>query len=464
MFKALILNLLIKKRKQLDVSGFTLIELLVSIIVTSIIVGTLLGFLTNILERDRTEQAKVETQEEIQAALNFIANDISTAVYIYDADGLYRRGADDVALVTQLPHLQPNTSRCNPTTNKCTPVLAFWKVASYAATSDEDDEVKGGNSPSKNRAVRCLEEVAQNAKACKGGNKYYYSLVVYYLLQDGDADWSSTSRIVRWELNDGIQWVCRDLAGIADGTRCPINQTATTASQLFIETVGIDAGTSYAVKPDSGFRRFTISGIGNLSQQFNNWRQKVDNSGNPIPYTFDPTSFTVLTDFIDDTPYSVTQDDGIVGNSPAGKRIDINIRPNTTFSSADTPPVLSYRNADCDNPDIGVGVGLPFADLGTPVQTALNEYSQRIPPTFDSSVTVPVTLSSSTKPNPIGLSSFYACVNANKVSARVYIRGNSLARLKDDIKLRPVADTVVSSSLPTSSVRVFGRGVLQPAP
>lgn len=450
MFKALILNLLRKKREQLNISGFTLLELLVSIIIVSTIVGTLLGFLNNILERDRTEQAKVETQEEIQAALNYITNDMTTAVYIYDADGLYRRGTDDIALVTQLPHLQPNGSVCNPSSKKCTPVLAFWKVANY----DRDNLVAGGNSPSRNRAVRCLEETAQQATTCTGGNKYYYSLVVYYLLQDGDKDWSGASRIVRWELKDGIQWVCRDSAGIADGARCPINTTATTASQLFIETVGSDAGTRYAVKPDSGFQRFTLSGVGNLSQQFNSWRKKVDGSGVPIPYTFDSTTFTVLADFIDDTLYSVTQDDGIVGNSPDGRRIDINIQPNTETG---TPP--TYRNATCDNPDIGVGVGLPVSGLSDPART---EFSQRIPPSFDTSVFIPVTLSTTTQPNPIGLTSFYACVNANKISARVYIRGNSLARLRDNIKTRPIGDSTITSFLPTSSVRVFGRGVLQP--
>jgi len=212
--------------------------------------------------------------------------------------------------------------------------------------------------------------------------------------------------------------------------------------------------TTYAVRPDPGFQRFTLSGVGSLSQQFNSWRKTAtayDFSGNP---------FQELVDFIDDTPWDSTQDDGINGNTPADRRIDINIlpQPNITFSS---PPVLSDRNVSCDNPDIGVGVGLPLADLGTSAQT---EFSQRIPPTFDSLVSVPVntTAPNYAQPNPIGLSSFYACVNASRISARVFIRGNALARLKDNIASRPVTDAVFESFLPTSSIRVFGRGVVIP--
>ncbi len=458
MVKALLERLfLIKSQKSSNTSGFTLIELLVSIIIASIIVSTLFGFLINILERDRTEQAKSEAQEEAQAALNFIADDMTEAVYIYDADGLYQTGATGAnggnTVASQLPHLIPNGSKCNPTTNDCTPVLAFWKVFKY----DRNEEVKGGQSSTENRFVRCLDEASQNDLNCIGGNKYTYSLVVYYLLKDTNPNWSSASRIVRWELKDGIRWGCRDnttVAALSNPGSCPIDTTATPAGQLATVRVSdqsittraacIAGGfvcTDYSILPDNGFQRFDLSGAGTLSDRMKRWRKSSQD------YNFNSNPLTELIDFVDDTPYDPTQDDGIIGNSPADARVDINIIKNTTGSlSATATPLVPSTNLSCDNPDTGVGVGLSVAGLGTPTQTI---FSQRVPPDFGNAAV-----------NPIGLSSFYACVNASRISARVYLRTNAKARLVDTQSFRQVSDAVFESFLPTTNVRVFGRGVL----
>jgi len=434
MLKALIQRLYSVRRRQTSISGFTLIELLVSIIIATILVGTLLGFLVNILERDRNEQAKVEAQEEVQSALNFIANDLTEAVYIYDSDGLYQNGTDLTSVVSQLPHRQVNSSICNPSTNRCTPVLVFWKRFRY----DRDDLVKGGSSPTKNRAVRCLDETAQQAVSCIGGDRYIFSLVVYYLVkgQTSDSTWSSASRIVRWELKDGIVWNC-----LIPGT-CP-----TAANQRVVST-GTDGGvlgTVYAVLPDLGFSRFDLSGAGTLSDRMNRWRKST------TAYNFAINGFDELVDFVDDTPYDATQDDGTIGNSPAGARVDINIIGNTLGNFVVTPPIPS-TNLSCDNPDIGVGVGLTLAQLGTAAQTT---FAQRIPPDFSSTTTI-----NGVNVNPIGLSSFYTCVNAARISARVYIRTNALARLVDGASSRQVSDSVFEGFLPTVNLRVFGRGSL----
>jgi prepilin-type N-terminal cleavage/methylation domain-containing protein len=463
MVKALLERLSsIRGRKSDSVSGFTLIELLVSIIIASIIVGTLFGFLINILERDRTEQAKAEAQEEAQAALNFIADDMTEAVYIYDADGLYQTGAVGAdggnTVASQLPHSRLNSSRCNSTSNNCTPVLAFWKILKY----DQGELVKGGSSPSPNRLVRCLDEAAQTddppLPPCIGGNKYTYSLVVYYLVKNNSisdplSTWSSSSRIVRWELKDGIRWGCRDnstVVALNDTDSCPIDadqlavvrdsdQSITTRA---ICTAGVPC-TEYSVLPDPGFRRFDLAGSGTLSDRMKRWRKSN------LPYVLNAggSPFTELIDFVDDTPYDSTQDDGSIGNSPADARVDINIIKNTTGSlTATAVPLVPSSNRSCDDPDTGVGVGLPAPQLGTAAQT---DFAQRIPPDFGVAAV-----------NPIGLSSFYACVNANRISARVFIRTNAKARLIDTPSLRKVSDGVFESFLPTASVRVFGRGVL----
>lgn len=431
MLKALIQRFLIIRQKRTNVSGFTLIELLVSIIIASIIVGTLLGFLVNILERDRTEQAKSESQEEIQSALNYIADDMTEAVYIYDSDGLYQFGTDSVNVFSQLPHNFNTGSGCNAT--NCTPVLVFWKVYRY----DRLDKVSGGDRSSvNNREVRCLDEPTNTGATCTGGNKYTYSLVAYYLLKNSNTNWSSASRIVRWEIKDGIKWSCQDTSTLAqtDGTKCPI------APDQKIR-VPATTGTDYAVQPDPGFRRFDLSGTGTLAQRMNRWRADTAN------YNLAINTFDELVDYVDDTPYSATQDDGTSGNSPTGARVDIDIIKNTLGSlSVTANPLIPSSNIACDDPNRGVGSGLTAAELASATRSV---FAQRIPPDF-----------AYTTANPNGLSSFYACVNASKVSAKVFIRSNALVRLKDNIANRPVTDSNFDSFLPTANVRVFGRGIL----
>jgi hypothetical protein len=81
-----------------------------------------------------------------------------------------------------------------------------------------------------------------------------------------------------------------------------------------------------------------------------------------------------------------------------------------------------------------VGVG------GASVQAA-----QRIPSTFTVG----------------GLSSFYACVNSTNTVARVYLRGNALARLRPNQTQSQRAITDQNNTfLSTSSVRAYGRGKL----
>jgi type II secretory pathway component PulJ len=78
---------MIKHSRQQPPTGFTLIELLVAMVLAILVVMPLLGFIINILDNDRREQAR-QHQQEIQAAVDYIAQDLEQAVYIYDADGL----------------------------------------------------------------------------------------------------------------------------------------------------------------------------------------------------------------------------------------------------------------------------------------------------------------------------------------------------------------------------------------
>lgn len=385
-------------RMTARVKGFTLIELLISMLIASVIISTLLAFTVNIMETDRKEQAKVESQSDVQAALNYIADDMQETVYIYNADSLNANSPNGIQ--DQLPAFA--NSR---------PILVFWKRKYYAPTDTVN--VGGGN-----KAVGCLEYGTTttngtcNPNAPIGSGKYAYSLVAYYLIYDNatgaNATWSNAARLGRWELNDGIRASCQ----LSDFNTCAeprpydqINVTPPTA-------IPFSSMVNYWSVPDAGFAPFASTG-GTVDKLMNQWTKA------PADYATTPT---VLIDFLDDSPYSADQDDGTLGNTPAGNPVvDIPIRANV----AGVPVGSPSTNADCMSSDVGTGG--PSA-------------SQRIPNSF------------------AGMpSSFYVCVNSAQNVARIYLRANTLARLRPNQAetQRRVFD---STYLSTGNIRAFGRG------
>jgi type II secretory pathway pseudopilin PulG len=385
--------------------GFTLLELLVAMLIATLIVGTLLTVLTNILETNRKEEAKVQSQEELQAAVDYIADDLQEAIFIYDADSLAR-------LTNNFSTTECNTATAPPATPTCSqlpagadkiPILVFWKRNFYKS---EDlipaANVAGGVA----KEVRCLPDaVNATGTACIGGDRFVYSLVAYYLIKNTNASYSNTSRIGRWEFKDGISSTCTNT--VTPGTCAPA-----------VATVN---GVNYWVSPDPGFRPFDLSLAGTLSNKMSSW-YRTSNTQNEI---------LTLVDYVDDTPYTATQDDATIGNSP----VETGIIANTPATPV-LPIAAPSTNADCDDGARGVG----NSTLG-------GIFTQRIPSSF----------SVGTGNNPRELSSFYVCVNTNQNIARVWIRGNAYARILTARTLRSPSN---SDLFPTASVRAFGRGSL----
>ena len=90
-----LLRLLLKSQHQRNRSGpaqtekgMTLVELLVGAIMAFLIITPMLGFVVDMLNTDRREQVKSNTEQDLQAAVDFIAQDLSQAIYIYDNDGV----------------------------------------------------------------------------------------------------------------------------------------------------------------------------------------------------------------------------------------------------------------------------------------------------------------------------------------------------------------------------------------
>ncbi len=141
-----------KASKSLDKSGgFTLVELLVALAMSSVIITLLLQFMISVITTDSDEEIKINSEQEIQIALDYISRDLQEAIYIYDAAGIDK-------IKPQLRY---------PNDDKKTPILVFWKR-----------EILDKNSAGEDNS----------------------SLVVYYLDNSSSTIWSKAARISKWQI------------------------------------------------------------------------------------------------------------------------------------------------------------------------------------------------------------------------------------------------------------------------
>ena len=171
---------LIRKRKKNG--GFTVLELLVATLIATMIVIALLDMVVDLLETDRREYARNETQREMQMALDYMVNDIREAAYVYNDDEL-----NDVRTFLNLPA-------------DFTPILAFWKPQ---VISDTDLNALGNcaqfptNDP---RRTECEQLIVRRRT---------FSLVVYLQKVNADVErqqeWKGISRIARFQLDKYTQ-------------------------------------------------------------------------------------------------------------------------------------------------------------------------------------------------------------------------------------------------------------------
>jgi len=189
-----LLRLLLKTQHQQNHSapaqtekGMTLVELLVGSIMAFLIITPMLAFVVDMLNTDRREQVKSNTEQDIQAAVDFISQDLSQAIYIYDNAGITA-----IRATNQLPPTPNDTTG--------TPILVFWKR----------QQIK--NSVPINSSIK-PEDCEKNANAGKCNDTYVLSLVAYYQIKDTTLNsiWCQPSggtcptRIARYEIRDGVR-------------------------------------------------------------------------------------------------------------------------------------------------------------------------------------------------------------------------------------------------------------------
>ncbi len=160
------------------ISGFTMIELLIGTIIAFLIIGPLLGFVVSILNDDVREQSKSAGEFELQAAIDYMSEDVSQAYYIYTPDQL-----EDVGPL-------PNPDRGEP-------LLVFWKLKRLRDAVPPASEIDNTD------PINCNPDICDDASV--------RALVAYYLVEDNSPIWcqpegdNCPKRIVRYEFNDGLK-------------------------------------------------------------------------------------------------------------------------------------------------------------------------------------------------------------------------------------------------------------------
>ncbi|MEH2454792.1 hormogonium polysaccharide secretion pseudopilin HpsC [Nostoc sp.] len=244
-----------------QVNGFTLIELLVALVLAFLVLTPLLGFMVNILSTDQKEQAKANSEQEIQTAVDYIANDLQQAVYIYDNTALITNSNTVPASSGIQDQIPPSNIAPGCNSSTCQPILVFWKRKFLTS------------------AITLSNSTTTNTK----DDTFVYSLVAYYLIKDSSTTWSKAARIARFEITDGV------LA--ASGT------TGTTVNCTgYPNDIYIDTGHC----PDAGFQRFNLNlaSATGLTQKMNSWTATASTA-----YT---QQASVLIDYIDQTSIGST--------------------------------------------------------------------------------------------------------------------------------------------------------------
>lgn len=246
--KNILKNQQIKRLKSnFSITGFTMIELLVSMIVASLIITPLLSLVVNISETDTEEQRKTITEQELQSAVSFIADDLRQAVYIYGQNGVDTIG--------------PKIS------NTGTAVLVFWKQQLI-------ENIVPVNTPN-------ADVVKDHCDSKPCDHAQVYSIVAYYLItgNTGSSPWSNAARIGRIEIRDGV--------------RNPAN---------YYDYLDENGDKMAKAKRDSGFRMFdgmNPNVAGTFEQKMEAWTPDGEITKN----------VEVLVDYIDHTSATKPEDD-----------------------------------------------------------------------------------------------------------------------------------------------------------
>ena len=203
-----LLRLLLKNQHQQNRSkldqtekGMTLVELLVGSIMAFLIITPMLAFVVDMLNTDRREQLKSNTEQDLQAAVDFISQDLSQAIYIYDNNPALTSTSTTTA--TGIPVLLAGNF-IPPKDATQTPILVFWKR----------QRIKNSLPVNRNEFPKdCNRDAKPDDLKGQCNDTDVLSLVAYYQIKDTNPIWCQPSgsvvncptRIARYEIRDGVR-------------------------------------------------------------------------------------------------------------------------------------------------------------------------------------------------------------------------------------------------------------------
>jgi prepilin-type N-terminal cleavage/methylation domain-containing protein len=195
--------------------GFTLIELLISLVMASIVMAGLLSMVVQLTTEDKRESNLDQVQRDMNRAMEFIADDLQEAVYVYP---------NPQQMATQLA-ADPNF----PDATGEVPVLAFWRI----------DPVESGIPTCASTTMTAT--VFQQCQLLKVRQASYTLIVYVQKVNNGNANWPGQSRIIRYELSKYANPIPVTLA-MRSGYRDPTDSTDALAPFELWQSNGTPAG------------------------------------------------------------------------------------------------------------------------------------------------------------------------------------------------------------------------------
>ncbi|MBF2025234.1 MAG: prepilin-type N-terminal cleavage/methylation domain-containing protein [Oscillatoriales cyanobacterium C42_A2020_001] len=193
-FKRLWFNLRRSRTK-----GFTLTELLVSIIIGALITFLLLALVVELTRNNQQDAARSQVQQDMQAAMDYMVQDLREAVFVYNGQCLEGNGtpstqADSATICPGIRnHIPTNVGRDGAKV----PVLAFWRTKPLP---QRIQDACNAGAASLADADLSTNPLVINEVPCVPGNMY--ALVVYALdTANPNNIWKGKARLLRYELS-----------------------------------------------------------------------------------------------------------------------------------------------------------------------------------------------------------------------------------------------------------------------
>lgn len=241
-------------------------------VIASIVIASLLFLVVQLTTMDKREANLDQVQRDMNRAMDYIANDLQEAVYVY---------ANPQHIANQLTN-DPGF----PSGAGALPVLAFWRI----------DPIENGIptcvSPPMSAPV-LLECQSLSIRQAA------YTLVVYVQkANDGNANWPGQSRIIRYELSKYQTPLTASLT-VRAGYRDPTDTNQPTAQMETWQVNGVPGGSSSVLidyvqaprfTPPVALNRAPLNHTGGACRGYG-----LDANNNPL-YTVSPSTATTTVD------------------------------------------------------------------------------------------------------------------------------------------------------------------------